>query len=85
MNKEEIYDSEISPHMVEIIRICKEHQISMVASFSIPTEEDEGCRCTTALLVPEWDPPEDFKAAYQMVHKSFVAFTSTVRTSKQTS
>lgn len=49
MNKEEIYDEQISPLMRRIIEVCKEHGIAMMADFAIPTEEDEGLRCTTLL------------------------------------
>ena len=35
MNKEEIYDSQISPLMSEIISIVKQHGISMIACFAI--------------------------------------------------
>lgn len=49
MNKEEIYDEKISPLMRRIIEICKEHGIAMMADYAIPTEEDDGLRCTTLL------------------------------------
>ena len=49
MNKEEIYDSQIHPLMAQIIAICKVHGIAMMADFAIPTEADEGLRCTTLL------------------------------------
>lgn len=51
MNKEEIYDSQISPLMKQIIQICKDNGIAMMADFAIPTEEDDGLRCTT--LIPD--------------------------------
>lgn len=35
MNKEEIYDSQISPLMKRIVAISKEHGIAMMASFAI--------------------------------------------------
>jgi len=49
MNKEEIYDGQISPHMDEIIKICKEHKIAMLCNFEIPTDEDSGLQCSTHL------------------------------------
>lgn len=49
MNKEEIYDSQISPLMGQIIQICKANCIAMMADFAIPTEADDGLRCTTIL------------------------------------
>ena len=33
MNKEEIYDEQISPLMQKIISVCREHGIAMIASF----------------------------------------------------
>lgn len=57
MNKEEIHDSQISPLMAEIIAICKANKIAMLASFHIPTDEDPGLECTTALLTDEFEPP----------------------------
>lgn len=50
INKEKIYDDEISPLMKEIIKICKDKDIDMVASFSIPIPDDDGLMCTTTLL-----------------------------------
>lgn len=58
MTKEEIYDAQISPLMAQIIAICKEHKIAMVASFSLDLEE--GLCCTTCLTAEEFDPPEKF-------------------------
>lgn len=49
MNKEQIYDAEISPLMAQIIGICQQHGISMLATFDIPTEEDPDLLCTTNL------------------------------------
>ena len=45
--KEQIYDAKINPLMGKIIEICKEHKISMFATFDIPGEEDAGMTCTT--------------------------------------
>lgn len=33
-DKEEIYDAQIAPLMEQIIAICSEHQIPMLASFA---------------------------------------------------
>lgn len=48
-NKEEIYDNEISPLMGQIIAICQREGIAMLASYSIPNDEDDGLKCTTHL------------------------------------
>ena len=49
MNKEQIYDEQISPLMKQIIEICQEHEIGMVADFEIPNEEDPHLCCTSSL------------------------------------
>jgi len=63
MNKEQAYDSRISPLMTQIIAICKENKIAMLATFSVPSEEDDGCVCTTALLDEDFQPPKEFVTA----------------------
>ena len=56
MNKEQIYDVQISPLMQQIIGICRENGVAMIASFSIahdgegPNGEDcSSLTCTTHL------------------------------------
>lgn len=49
MNKEQAYDTKLHPLMDQVVAICREHGIAMVASFAIPTEEEESLRCTTHL------------------------------------
>lgn len=49
MTKEQIYDEKISPLMTQIIAICLEHKIAMIATYDIPNEEDDGLCCTTTL------------------------------------
>lgn len=46
-NKEQIYDSEISPLMAQIIAICQKHKISMFATYDIPNQDDEELCCST--------------------------------------
>lgn len=60
MNKEQIYDSQISPLMQQIITICRENGIAMMASFDIahdgegPNGEDcSSLTCST--LLPDGD------------------------------
>lgn len=52
MNREDVYDNQISPLMTEIIRICKEHDIPMVASFQYNDDRPDGeaMLCTTVIL-----------------------------------
>ena len=56
MNKEEIYDEQISPLIAQILAICKEHKVPMVAQFGIPTDGDPDLCCTSALLTDEYEP-----------------------------
>ena len=49
-NEEEVYDNKISPLMKQLIDVCKEHKIPMVASFTYENCEEKGVgRCTTLL------------------------------------
>lgn len=67
MNKEEIYDEQISPLMEEIIKICKEHKIATLCTFEIPTDEDEGLRCTTSLPDETGEFSGDMRRAVEIV------------------
>lgn len=70
MNKEDIYDSQISPLMRQIIAITREHGIAMIASFDIahdgegPNGEDcSSLTCTTHLPNGDNQPNERFVQA----------------------
>jgi hypothetical protein len=67
MNKEQIYDEQISPLMAQIIAICQANKIAFLASFSIPNEEDPDLRCTSAMLGDEYEPPEEFLRVWQEI------------------
>lgn len=49
LNKEQIYDQQIAPLVEQIINICKEHGIAMLADFVLPTPDEPDLRCTTML------------------------------------
>ena len=49
VNKEKIYDERINPLMAQIIELCKQNGIAMVASFAIPNDDDPNIRCTSHL------------------------------------
>lgn len=49
MNKEQIYDEQIAPLLTQIIEICQQNGIAMVASFDIAHEGAPGLRCTSHL------------------------------------
>lgn len=48
---EQVYDEKIAPLMTQIIAICKEHRIPVVASFAYArnADEDDTALCTTVL------------------------------------
>jgi hypothetical protein len=49
-----VYDEQISPLMTQIIAICKEHRMPMLASFQYQRDEDNGeAFCTTSLPFEE--------------------------------
>lgn len=82
--KEAIYDEHISPLMAQIIKLCKEHKINMVADFSLgyDPEADQTLFCTTALSKVD---PDDEKGVERMMRaynalkpqSSLFAFTIT--------
>ncbi len=55
-SKERVYDDLISPLMTQIIAICKEHSISMLATYDIPNEENATLCCTTCLADESGEP-----------------------------
>lgn len=67
MSKEQVYDERIAPLMEQIIAICKEHKIAVLANFSTPNSQDEHLVCTTALLASDFDPKEEQLLAYRIL------------------
>lgn len=68
MTKEQAYDAKISPLMSQIIAICKEHEIPLLADFSLDNET--GLKCTTMLLPGEWDTPESMVEAASILYRN---------------
>jgi hypothetical protein len=65
MTKEEVYDAQINPLMAQIIAICKEHKIPVLASFTL--DLDEGLQCTTSLLEDDWEPADEMLQAARVL------------------
>jgi len=66
MDREDVHDENISPLMDQIIEICQKHEIPMVASFHIPTDEHPDLSCTTALTsMPE--TPHIYKVVEMLI------------------
>ncbi|MCO1622216.1 hypothetical protein [Pseudomonas putida] len=77
VNKEEIYDEQISPLMQNIIAVCREHGIAMIASFNIahdgegPNGEDcSRLTCTSHLPDGEGAFDERFRKAAVAIQRS---------------
>jgi len=66
--KEKMYDERVSPLMAQILEICKEHKIAMVASFSLDTDESGDFNCTSALTTDEYSPPACFHLAVEILY-----------------
>ncbi|WP_439885801.1 hypothetical protein ACTACK_12815 [Pseudomonas syringae] len=71
MNKEQVYDEQISPLMQQIIEVCKEKGIAMIASFDIahdgigPDGEDcSGLLCSSLLPDGDGKPNLSFTQAH---------------------
>jgi hypothetical protein len=67
MSREAIYDAQISPLMAQIIAICKEHKIPMLADFDLNSEETPELKCTSCLLDSGWEPAEAMMQAYAVL------------------
>ena len=72
MTKEQVYDEHLFPLMKQVIRVCQEHRIAMLATFALPSDDDPDLRCTTALLTDEYDPPKDLLRACYSVAKDAI-------------
>lgn len=58
--KEDVYDEQIAPLMAQIIAICKEHRIPLVAQFNYAaTDEDGPSFCTTIIPASALDRDDD--------------------------
>lgn len=76
--KEEIYDAEINPLMTQIIAICKEHKIALLATFELPCDDDPDLACTTALLADEYEPSEKVLEALRVIRNRPVMLAETI-------
>ena len=46
---EQVYDDQIAPLMAQIISICKEYELPMLASFQYKNDSENGDYCSTYL------------------------------------
>ena len=77
MNKEQIYDNQISPLMQQIIAVCREHGIAMTASFAIDHDgegpEGQDCSalvCSTLLPDGNNEPNPLFTQAFNLIRRA---------------
>ncbi len=49
---EEVYDTQIAPLMEQIIAICKEHRLPVLASFEYRCQDNDESFVTTAISYP---------------------------------
>lgn len=78
LNKEQIYDAEIFPLMAQIVEIAKTHGIAMIASFAIPTPEDDGLACSTLLPDGEGENPPSHLKAMRILREPAQFFAMTI-------
>lgn len=66
---EKVYDEQIYPLMDEILKICKEHKMPVLASFMYQrTEEDGDGFCTSFLsFTEERKPPKKLYNAFHII------------------
>lgn len=81
MTKEQVYDEKISPLMVQIISICKEHGIAMIANFACPNDEDEDLQALTLLPDENGNHPENHKLAHRAIRPTPRLSSFTITTS----
>ena len=67
---EHVYDEQIAPLMNEIIAICKEHQLPMLASFAYRRDENgEYDCCTTSIPGVNGQAPRSFAVASHIIYE----------------
>ena len=80
MNKEKIYDEQISPLITQIIDICKNNKIAMVMQFAIPSPENDDLLCSSTLVADEYNPPKHMVEAATFLRNAGQATPITITT-----
>lgn len=70
---ESVYDTQIAPLMQQIIAICKEHRLPVLASFEYRRHGEEESFVTTCLTFPGRTNPL-IDAAYELLRDGFTSF-----------
>lgn len=75
--KEQVYDEQISPLMDRIIALCYEHKIPLVSSFGL--DREEGLVCGTFIVKEEFEPPDAFYHAANVLRGGMPQLSVVVR------
>ncbi len=78
---EKVYDEKIYPLMAEVLKICKENNLPMFASFAYrhsQEDENETSFCTSTLLFPKRTPMELVEAKSALTEKPSGLFAFTI-------
>lgn len=75
---EKVYDEKIAPLMTQIIDICREHKMPVLASFAYGRNEEKSDFCTTYLEF-ENRVPEPFRPALSLIKNGFAPLTITTK------
>jgi len=70
---EKVLDEQISPLMKQLLDICKEHKIPMVASFAYRSNA-AGIDFSSSLIIPEERQVRELISASQLIREGFIAF-----------
>lgn len=81
-DKEAVYDEKIFPLMEQILNICDEHKIAMLADFAlgkVNQEDERQLKCTSFLLEGPFETDPEMIAAAQLLRprKYMAALTIT--------
>jgi len=68
-DKEEVYDDEISPLILEVIALCKEHRIPAAMMFQLNDDDDEHgpLYCSTCIPCRELDVSDKMSRVIDLV------------------
>ena len=66
---ERVYDEQISPLIKQIIDICKENNMPMIASFAYENCEEKGIGCCTTTLTYEGRRIKKFAEATSLIYE----------------
>jgi len=79
-DEERTYDERIHPLMAQVIAICREHRIPMLASFAYRNGDDGADYCTTSLPF-DGREIESFGEAYRSIRRRQHAVAVTITSS----